>query len=420
VPEGFCWGAAFWIKPHVGLVALAVWAVTLARVGGSAPGAGRRAAADALGLLAGGLLAGAPGVAWMVASGAWPHFLDVATNWNPHYYSGFWETLPIRVGEVGMYFPPWSACHLLALPVAVAMLVRARVWSRQPDPADETGRTGKALLAAFYLGWVGQAALLQKGMDYVHAPTVPLALAVLTAQRWPVAAVLFLWCFVSSAVVALVPSQPALHAALDRMPRIVKSWHRMLFFRHPLTDPERLKLWPRCLREGSTPELRDRLGFLNLIFCGTEWRDLYRVADFLRTRNLRDGELACWDDGTHPLYLILNVRPAIRYMHIGTVLSFRAKLEDIRRDVATSPQRYVVSDLTRVRLYHPPFSDADDPADPPGLPPDFPDAARNVFPWNQPVIFRAGRYRVHRVVNPVRAVITPAELRLPPGTLPTE
>ena len=40
----------------------------------------------------------------------------------------------------------------------------------------------------------------------------------------------------------------------------------------------------------------------------------------------------------------------------------------------------------------------------PALPPAFPKPMAEVFPWNEPVVFRAGRYTVHQVTGPVEAV----------------
>jgi hypothetical protein len=58
-----------------------------------------------------------------------------------------------------------------------------------------------------------------------------------------------------------------------------------------------------------------------------------------------------------------------------------------------------VSDLVPVSYLHP-FG----PPPPPGptteLPPDFPAWGKDVYPWNQPVVFRAGRYFVHEVRDP--------------------
>ena len=41
------------------------------------------------------------------------------------------------------------------------------------------------------------------------------------------------------------------------------------------------------------------------------------------------------------------------------------------------------------------------------LPPEFPEWGADVYPWNQPVVFRAGRYFVHEVKNPRGEIVFP-------------
>jgi hypothetical protein len=42
------------------------------------------------------------------------------------------------------------------------------------------------------------------------------------------------------------------------------------------------------------------------------------------------------------------------------------------------------------------------PDDPPSLPPHFPAPLKEVFPWKEVMVFRAGRYTVHRVTQPAQ------------------
>ena len=76
--------------------------------------------------------------------------------------------------------------------------------------------------------------------------------------------------------------------------------------------------------------------------------------------------------------------------------------QEIRHTLQTSRQRYVVSDLFAAGMT--PAQVAADAPDACTLPPDFPAALRNVFPWSQPVVFRAGRFVVHGVRGTVRAL----------------
>src|SRR5262249_34312311 len=70
--EGALGGAAFWIKPHVAVPALACWLA-----GARGVGRWRWLLADGLLVIAGGALVGAAGIAWLVATGAWADFWDV-------------------------------------------------------------------------------------------------------------------------------------------------------------------------------------------------------------------------------------------------------------------------------------------------------------------------------------------------------
>ncbi len=133
------------------------------------------------------------------------------------------------------------------------------------------------------------------------------------------------------------------------------------------------------------------------------------MALFLKTRNpsLGPGELNCWHDTTHPLYLMLNLEPATRYMHYGTAFGIPGKRELIAADVAASRQRYVVSDLLRMtwnrnNAYAPGAN-----GDPHQLPLWFPISQRSAYPWNQPIVFRSGRYLVHKVEKPLGVIDIP-------------
>jgi hypothetical protein len=77
---------------------------------------------------------------------------------------------------------------------------------------------------------------------------------------------------------------------------------------------------------------------------------------------------------------------------------------EIAEAVAWSRQRYVVSDLYPVlpdispdQL---PVADGQELH----LPRDFPAPYRQLFPWNQPLVFRWGRYCVHKVEGPLGVI----------------
>ena len=425
--EGFLWGVAVWLKPHVVFPAFAVWAVSAVFLARREPR--RRVLADLAGLIAGGLLAAAPGVVWLVTTGAWTHFLDIFLNWNPAYLSDS-GSVSGRFATVFDCFRPWSLLQYPALALAILSLWEARVWSRTPGapatvprprrwylPAEsERVASARALLAAFYLGWMAQAVLIQKAFDYVHVPLLVLGFAVVASHRWAFGFAYLVW-FVAVGILLTVAEQypataPTIHA-------IDPNNSRVKFDKHPLANAEVMKLWPRAWSEGGTPELRDRLGQCTNIHCGTQWRELNEVAKFLRTVEPRIGprELNCWHDSTHPLYLMLDLDPATRYMHYGTAFGIkepatlapgeRSKRQQIADAVRQSDQKYVVSDLLRTSWVSAAPYQASSWRNGDPLPVWLPEAERQKFPWNQPVVFRSGRYVVHKIENPLGTIRVP-------------
>jgi hypothetical protein len=427
IPEGFVWGLAVWVKPHVVVPALAVWALSAVLLVRREPV--KRIGTDLGGLILGGLCAGAPGVLWLLGTGAWPYFLDVFLNWNPDYLSDA-GSLWGRYGTVFHCARPWSNIQFVALPLALLALWEVRVWSRRPGPparipgrgwlytpaASETESAARALLAVCYLGWIAQVVLVQKSFDYVHVPVTFLGLALLAAQRWCVGFVYLMWFITVGALVNVAEVSPPVADVVDAInPQVGTSIRlHVALEKHPLADGQVVGLWPRCWTEGSSPELRDRLGQYTDVHCGTRWRELETVADYLRTVDppLGPGELNCWHDSTHPLYLMLDLDPATRYMHYGTAFGIKSKRPVIADEVAASRQRYVVSDLVRTRWdkLAPYQSDSWRAGDP--LPVWLPPAERAKFPWNQPVVFRSGRYLVHKI-DPTRPLGT---VRVPDWT----
>jgi hypothetical protein len=366
-----CWGAAFWIKPFVAVPALACWLTSLLlllRCGVRAP---RQVALDAGCLLLGGLAVSGAAVLYLWGSGTWPYFWDVFTTWNPNYRTRKDPLGAVRIGYILTNWVPWTGLHFLAVPIALVALLRAGVGRRGPLTTEPARR--EALLGAFYVGWWLQVLFLQKTFDYVLAPLILLAVALLAGR-----------------MALLKRSLPARAAVL--------AFGLAALFFSPLLRPERLALWGRCWREGSTPALRDRLQLTITMFT-PNYEELSAVADYLRSRGVQDGELTCWANTTHPLYLELDVKPAIPYMHVDQTLAyFPMKEELIRQQLAASGQRFVVSDLQSI-VDTPEAAHAEQPGRPLALPPDFPSEWAELFPWYEPVVFRCGRYLVHEVTR---------------------
>jgi hypothetical protein len=171
----------------------------------------------------------------------------------------------------------------------------------------------------------------------------------------------------------------------------------------PGLRPQRLALWARCWREGSTPELRDRLALNVRPDPGVaDWRDLARVADFLRTEGVGDGELTCLSGCTHPLYMELNLKSSTRFHQplCLVVCLYPSRAEQLRAGLAASRSRYVVSDLAADLLTSEQARE-EVPGRPLALPPSFPPDRLDSYPWREPLVFRAGRYVVHWAQGPV-------------------
>jgi hypothetical protein len=422
--QGVLWGVAVWIKPHVIVPAALVWLLTAPW--SFAAGRWRGVLADLLGNLLGGLAVGAAGVGYLLASGTWPYFVDVFTFWNTGYAAQMWDELPARYEMQLRYFPPWSYLFLVGVPTAVLGILDARPWSPRvegPGPiarllprwlwdrgTDET-RFARLALAAVYLGWVAQALYFQRAFHYVHIPEVILGLAVLAMQRWAAGFALIAWLTISSCVVRLgvAPAEnpPPVEVVLE------EGWP--IIIQHPLADPARMRLWPECWRINLTDRDYYRrmtaLGTIHHFHAANDWEQLDEVADWLTAHGVRDGDVLCWHDAPHALYLLLRVRPAFRFQHVGQMMGIgleqdarvRAELCDAVHD---GHIRYVVSDLLRVVADGPEWVGDTTATGPDLLPPSLRPEARADFPYDQPAVFRSGgghgRYIIHELRYPIR------------------
>lgn len=384
IAEGLCWGAAFWIKPFVAVTAVACWLLTAASL---ARAGWRRVALDAATVLTGGLLAALAGVMWLWLSGSWPFFWEVFVVWNPDYLRTSEGKPLLRLIYPLAAFYPWGAVHLVAVPAALISIgraLKARETAAASSDANELWEI--ALFGVFYLGWLFQAAFLQTPYDYVLAPAFLLGIAV--------------------AAICLGRTR------LSRTGLVVLTGFAALAIaHHSLLRLERTALWSRCLREGSTPELRDRLSLAAPEKRPRGWEDLERVAGYLRGLGLRNGELTCYDNATHSLYLDLQLQPSTRFLHFDTILDrFPHHHDDVRRALSASHQRIVVSDLRRLGLGEAAETSA---GARPELPAGFPVHWSEVFPWYEPIMFRSGRFVVHRVTRPVGPLM-PGPRSIPP------
>jgi hypothetical protein len=376
--EGVLWGLAVCIKPFVVLIAVPCILVAMV-VAWRTRQPLQAALMDAAAVFLGGLFVGVITVGWLWGSGNWPYFIAGFTSgYNQDYYrnSPSWTARVFNI--LTPQFWPWCMVHLVAIPLAAVSLCLgfARLG---PARRPSAGSVRLALLAGCYLGWFVQANFVQWQFDYHVAPTVLLALALVAGQQW-----LFAWWGVR---IALVPGLVVCALVV-----------------HPALRADRRALWGQCCQKGSTPEIRDRLGLDHQVIAPS-WVDLARVAEFLRSQGIRDGELTIASLSAIDLYNQLDVKPSTRHPMLPVEFEFYPNRRDeLLRELYQSRQKYVVSDLVLFGLdRRHPYGEVRISGN-----------LAKVFPWNQPIIFRAGRYVVHRVVrgdgsDPAATVASPGE-----------
>jgi hypothetical protein len=437
--EGLLWGAGVWMKPHIALMALAVWLLTARRLAGASPRPWRAAGADLLGNLLGGLAAAVPGLIWLVASGAWGPFLDVFLVWNPGYMKLAIYEFDMRVDQELFWFPPWSLGLVPTVPLALLSVLDAAPWSSRraaatPERAGPIGywlprllwdkRAGadarfvRGTLGGLYLVWAAQAFLVQRGFQYAHIPETLLMLGVWAAHRWAWVPIVLLWLALAGGAWLAADAEPNVNAQLMSLS---DSTRERYLPRHALTETDRLRQWPECWRTNLTDAERyalwDRLRLHPPHEASIGWVELAEVATFLRAQGASDGEVIGWFDSPHAVYLILDLEPGFRFMHVHTAIAISLGEDPtgltgrkwVLDELKQAPRaKYAVSDVLwtamsagsneALRREFTGPARAPDNALPVNVP--YP----NEFPWNQPTVFRTrngtGRYIVHRIVTP--------------------
>lgn len=427
--EGLLWGLGVWIKPHVVVPAAAVWLATAPR--SLACGGWRGLLADLAGNVAGGAIVGAIGLGYIAWSGTWPAFVETFTFWNAGYAELMWLELPGRFGQQPHYFPPWSYLPVLALPLALLYVVDAWPWVIRPDRTARPGPLGRVLplwawdpgatdgvrvarlgVAVLYLAWTAQALFFQRMFHYVHVPEIFLLLALLATQRWMGGFLVFAWMGLASVAVVLglaAPEDP------DALPVLHQPFR--LVIRHELARPGLGRVWVECWRTGlSDTAYRQRMMDIRRMggfHAMNDWDELGEVEDWLRAHHVTDGEVLCWHDAPHALYVALRIRPPIRFQHVSQMMSIGPAqearvLRELNAAVATGKIRYVVSDLMRPRDETPErVGDLTLPGPGPHdlLPPGVVPNLRAEFPFYEPAVFRTkggrGRYVIHELKYPV-------------------
>jgi hypothetical protein len=259
--EGLAWGLAAFVKPFAVFPAAACWLMSFI-IMYRCKVAIARLVQDLMGILIGAGTVAAAAVLWLVLSGNWYGFIAAAlSDWNQDYYATS-PRLWWRIRQVLRWFWPWSLIHVSALPIAIRWICHAA-----RNAQDEN--RGRSLLAAMYFAWLFQATFVQKQLIYQMTPTILLGLAIVAAARgeWPW---WIGWHGRRWAAGHLMAAGFLLTAVLA----------------HPIWRIDRLALWERCWREGSTADLRDALALQN-DKAATGWTDLARVQAFLADQHLR-------------------------------------------------------------------------------------------------------------------------------------
>lgn len=334
--EGVCWGCAFWLKPHVAVPATAVLALSVLLSQNRST-----ALKDAGWVVLGGVLAAVPGIVQLVSSGAWPHFLDMMLGWNPEYLQAGRDRQSLhRWVLMFRRFYPWWCIHLVAIPVAFHTLQGSLRDLRRADRRQ-------TLIAGLYAGWLIQSLALQHAMDYIHVPAIILGLLLLGGHTWSLPAGFRRICAVGLCTMAILAT--------------------------PAFSPTHLSQWPRCFREGSTPNVRAQLAHGNF----PDWVHLAQVTDFLAAQNVTDGDVTCVNVHSVHVFRELRIQPATRYW-CTTILQelFPSRAAEIDAAVRNSTHRFIVTEATESGL-----SDEGQ--------------QRDSWPWTLPVVFESGTYRIH-------------------------
>ncbi len=437
--EGLLWALATWIKPHVIPLALCTWLLTIPRL---SEGSWRCAGRDLAGNLTAGIALGLAGVALLVQSGTWPHFVIVMTEWNGHYADIIFEEFRFRLQDELYWFPPWSLMVVPSVLLVVLALIDGRIfsskwlaaWERGPigrevspglyDSApDDSARFARAVLAGTYLIWVINSLVFQRAFLYVHATETLMMMALWASQRWCLPAFVIGCIAAISLLFRIGDDVPEVRDSLSGS-RSFNYDKLEIDYRHALGERGYAQRWVACFETPSTgpddARLKDTLKRYHQHVATTNWEELNEVETFLRSQNVRDREVVCWDEGVHPLYLNLGIQPGLRFMHIHNAERiWDDAAEKIRSELQPNTSlRFVVSDLEWVAYVTNPYKEYERHPQanryqlgrsPDNLVPPMKEEWSEVFPYDgRKAIFRTdggrGRYVVFAITLPLGKV----------------
>lgn len=357
--EGLVWGAGIWLKPHLVIVCVVVWVLSLFMLTGV-----RRKLIDASGLLTGGLIAGAVGLGWLIQVGAFEAFVASLSEWNPGYLAARTDNwTQQRYVAMSFRLAPWPLLHLIALPISL--------WSIGSFVSKSTARNEvsflRAGLSSIYIFWFLQAHLLQHLFDYVHVPLVILALLVLGAF--------------------------ATEYRFLRTKSVIFTFALLAAFASPFFKSEQMQLWKPSLQGELTLAEKDQLARLT----NPIWEDLAEIESFLRKQDVQGEDVLMYNSDLVTLYWNLDLQSPTPYVYMFELqFYFPDRKELFLKSMQEGAQRFVVTDLAGCGL---PSATAEEigPQGPLAPPPAYAHYKLTAYPWSEPVVFRSGRYMVHEV-----------------------
>lgn len=358
--EGMLWGAGCLVKPFVILPAAAVWLVSLFSLWNRTCDR-KNLATDVAGILVGGLAMLALWQAWLVSQGTWEAYWQNYGEFGKHYYANG-PGMTIRVWNCFTKMLPWGIVWLVAAPVAAITLLKSN--RHKSDPA-------RVLLAGCYIGWLFQASFIQMMNDYNLVPAILLGLTLIAA-----------W---------LDQERDAgrLRVALGGTIILVEMAIVSVAF-----SSDRLAAWSSCWNVANDAQLKDRIRTPGAMQTSVE---LEQVSDFLRSQEVDDQDVLAYNVFTIHLLPSLDIRPASRFLQPHfMLLVFSAKREEMLQEMKLGKQRFIVTDAQALGL-SPEQAREECPDAPLAFPPDTNPEAVSQWPYSEPVVFRSGRYYVHRV-----------------------
>ena len=359
--EGILWGLALWLKPYAMVPGVIVWLIGVTWWRKSGTVRFRDYLFDFGGLLLGGVICGAMGILWMKSQGCWEPYVQHISSMGNDYvaadmYRPFTKT-EHRLFQI-LRFYPWSLLAIGTIFFGIWYLSRA-VFVKVKT--GDRGHLSSCLFVGMLLGFFGESVFLQHVFDYALIPFFFLSLT-----------------WIANRIASTkVPREQLLLGTLCGI---------TVFMGLVPVLKNRLPVWEKCLTEGPSWEVKDRLNILGRI----QWQNLKRVRDFLIAQGIQPGELTAFHESALPLYEEFGFRPPTRsYMMTNQLFTFPSRREALFNELSASKQRFAVMTTLLQKVDRQNLDE--EPADEHQP---LPDCWRTPYDWTQHVAFRAGNYVV--------------------------